>query len=320
MNLLMAVKPTNLLEEREKFFADVSYNPQFTYADIPAPELLTQWGVPHQGLYEYAYDMLQRFPAPGSTAISDRVSQEDIVSQVAAFNQRFPLHTPLEVHFDSNLVSRCKVTPTALYFQLPLVYSKEQLGDLLRHELETHVLRYRNHAAQAWSTYESPEHEIRRTEEGIANLHTHLLRQDKRFYKSFFSYVAAYTAQKASFAEVFDTLVRLGRSKQTSWNTAVKVKRGLTDTSQPGLFSREMCYLEGSIQVYDWLIHQKSNPHQLYWGRLSLEELRNFSTTVTSEQLSLPTFFLELDQYLNHISTIGSQNYFDDVVKEVCSH
>lgn len=320
MNLLMAVKPTNLLEEKEKFFADFSYNPHFTYTIPTSQAVLTQWGLPKQALYEYAVAMLQRFPAPASAPVSQRVSLEDVQKQVANFNDRFPTHEPLEVHFDTNLVSRCKVTPKALYFQLPLVYSKDQLADLLRHELETHVLRYRNHAAQTWSEYESPEQEIRRTEEGIANMHTHLLRTDKRMYKSFFSYVAAYTAQQSSFADVFDTLVKLGRSKETSWNTAVKVKRGLTDTSQPGLFSREMCYLEGSIQVYDWLIHKKSNPTHLYWGRLSLQELKNFSSTLSDKQLSLPTFFQESDKYLSDVSDIGSENYFDDVVKEVCTH
>lgn len=313
MNILMQVKPTNLLSEKEKFFADTSYNPQFIYKESIAPEKMTQWGRPNQAVYEYALGMLKQFPAPAVAEQRDIVTEEVVRKGIASFNERYVLPQPLEVFFETNLVSRCKVTPGAIYFQLPLVYTPEQFEDLLRHELETHVLRYRNHALQDWRSHESPELLIRRTEEGLANLHTHLLREDKLLYKSFFSYVATYTAEKHSFSEVFHTLVQLGRSEQTSWNTAVKVKRGMTDTSQPGVFSREICYLEGIIKLWKWVLDPSHNLEALYWGRLALEELPEFSNTVLPETLKVPTFIRESDTYRAHTREIGIVNHFEEL-------
>lgn len=312
MNILVQVKPTNLLSEKEKFFADHSYNPQFTYTESFTPEKLTQWGVPQQKLYEYALDMLKDFSLPQLPDEKDRVTEATIKQKIAEFNAAHSLPNQLEVYFRDDLVSRCKVTSTAIYFQLPLIYSHDQLEDLLRHELDTHILRYHNHAQQTWKAHVSPEALIRRTEEGLANIHTHLLRKEKRVFKSFFSYVAAYTAQHHSFAEVFHTLTKLGRSEQTSWNTAVKVKRGMTDTSKPGLFSREICYLEGTIMMCQWLLDAKHEPTQLYWGRLAVEELPNFSNTAGST-LKLPTFMKESETYLANVAEIQKVNRFAEI-------
>ncbi len=312
MNILVQVKPTNLLSEKEKFFADRSYNPQFTYTEPLAPEKLTQWGTPKQELYEYALEMLKDYSLPQLPDEENRVTQEIVKKKVAEFNARHALPNQLEVYFQNNLVSRCKVTASAIYFQLPLLYSHEQLEDLLRHELDTHILRYHNHALQTWKAHISPETLIRRTEEGLANIHTHLFRKEKLLYKSFFSYVAAYTAQRHSFAEVFHTLVDLGRSEQTSWNTAVKVKRGMTDTSKPGVFSREICYLEGAIMMCQWLLDANHECTQLYWGRLAVEELPNFSNTAGSA-LKLPTFMQESETYLAHVAEIQKVNRFAEI-------
>lgn len=312
MNILVQVKPTNLLSEKEKFFADRSYNPQFTYVEPVVPEKLTLWGLPKQELYDYALEMLKTVPPPSLPSASDRVTQEVVIQKIAEFNEHHSLPTQLEVHFDDNLVSRCKVTATAIYFQLPLIYSHEQLEDLLRHELDTHVLRYHNHTLQTWKKHISPESQIRRTEEGLANIHTHLLRKEKQLYKSYFSYIAAYTAQRHSFSEVFHTLVNHGRSEQTSWNTAVKVKRGMTDTSKPGVFSREICYLEGAIMMCKWLLDTSHERTQLYWGRLAVEELPIFTNTA-GDALKLPTFIKESEKYLANVAEIQKVNRFTEI-------
>ncbi len=311
MNILIKVKPTNLLAEKEKFLADHSYNPQFTYQAETTQAELTQWGEPNQAVYEYALAMVTENSLPPIPKVEERVTVEYIQEKIAAFNEFYACKEPLLVYFEKNLVSRCKVTSKAIYFQLPIVYSAAQLTDLLRHELETHVLRNMNHRLQEWSEYVSPETVIRSTEEGLANLHTHLLRADKRLYKSFFSYLAAYLAQQHSFATVYDTLIRLGRSPETSWNTTVKVKRGLTDTSKPGAFTRGICYLEGAITMWQWVLDERHDLRQLYWGRLAIEELPNFTSTVPQHELKVPTFINESDTYREHVTELGRVNQFE---------
>jgi hypothetical protein len=180
----------------------------------------------------------------------------------------------------------------------------------MRHELETHVLRLHNNLLQPWATQIFPDNTIRRTEEGLANLHTFLFREDKMLRKSFCSYVATWVAQHGSFRDVYETLRSYNFEEGTSWNVAVKVKRGLQDTSQPGGLTKEVCYLEGTLQIWDWICNQKNDPHQLYLGRIGIEQIAELAPQARHQNLLFPSFFDDMEVYYAKIAEIGTVNNF----------
>ena len=314
-NILIQAAPNNLLQEKEKFFASSTYNPQFTYASgIPFTQSeLQQWGVPQEKLYNYVLRMLPQTTVHTKNP-ADIITLEEIQQVIEEFNKRQPEITPLTVHFSHSYVSRCRVIPGNIYFQLPIIYSRAQFLGLMRHELETHILRLHNNLRQPWAASTFPDVTIRRTEEGLANLHTFLFREDKMLRKSFCSYLATWVAQQGSFREVYDTLRTYEFEENTAWNVAVKVKRGMRDTSKPGGVTKEVCYLEGTIQVWDWIINQKNDPHLLYLGRIGIEQMEEFVPLARQEGIHYPSFFDEMELYYTMIADIGSANSFASVL------
>jgi len=319
MDIIVATTPNNILVEKQKFFADTSYNPQLTYAHpLPSDQELHQWGEPSPKWYQHSLQMMQEFPLTHSTPVGktpERVSTEIVQAAIDEFNQRYSLATPITAVFSESLVTRCRVSGMKIYFQLPIRYSKTRFRDLYRHELETHTLRRLNHHLQGWEQEICPEAELRLTEEGLAGLHTHLKRPDKLFRKSYLTYIAAYDAQHGSFSSVYHTMRKLNVGEATAWNIALRTKRGLLDTSQPGGLTKDISYLEGAVQVWQWMMDPSNNPKDLYVGRVGINQVKQFQHLNQTPGLRYPSFFEDLVEYNQLIKDIGETNLFSTLVE-----
>jgi hypothetical protein len=307
--------PLNLFEEKQKFFAQKNYNPQFIYREDFPVSKLTIWGFPQKELFEEAIQRMSGLSF--GTPTENLVSQDHVYESVRQFNQRYAIQDPMHVEFSENLIARCKVTFNTISFRLPLQYTPETFDGLYRHELETHILRRANHLLH-FPNQEFTEHwDYRRTEEGLANLHSHLFLSDKTIKKTYLSYVSVYLSQNFSFAEAFRQLVELRIPEDKAWNLIVRTKRGMTDTSQPGGLTKDICYLEGTLMVWNWLINKNGNPHDLYLGRLGLEDVDRFKGTIDTSQSFYPSFFEDMDVYNKSIAEIGEANQFSILLQKL---
>ncbi|HYD35869.1 MAG TPA: tyrosine/phenylalanine carboxypeptidase domain-containing protein [Vitreimonas sp.] len=313
-NIISDVNPVNLLSEKQKFFADTSYNPQFEYKRAINPDQLIQWGLPLPAYVKHAQQMLLKHPNK-IPAHSDTVTEAEILTAVSDFNAAHRLEHPLEVVFSASSASRCQVTTKKITFQLPITYSRTHFKDLCRHELETHILRRLNHAQQPWGPQDFPDPEFRKTEEGLAGLHTFLFRTDKIITRSYLTYTAVALAQKLSFSEVFHQLLPYGISRQQAWRLAVRTKRGLSDTAQAGGLSKDICYFEGMVEVWQWLKNQEHDPKDLYLGRLGLDQIEAMKPQAVTTGLRYPSFFADLEQYRHLINEIGAVNNFENLIQ-----
>lgn len=303
--------PLNVLEQRKLFFSDQTYNPQFTYKREFTTEELTVWGMPQQRLFDYSQQMLQEVPPLEKELVREIVTQEEILEAIDSFNTQYKVEKPIKVIFSENQITRCKVTSSAIYFQTPIYYSRSQFADLLRHELETHILRRLNNNKQTWGGEDFPDEIIRRTEEGLASMHTYLYRKDPYMRKSFLSYTAAYLAQHTSFVEIFKKIRSYGIQSNTAWNITTKAKRGVQDTSQPGGATKNICYLEGIVEVWKWLMDRSNDPHKLYWGRIGISQLPELASQVRTEDLQYPKFLENREDYYSRLEAIGKINKLD---------
>lgn len=320
-SIINEVKPLNLLEERQKFFADTSYNPQFVYQRSIDPAELTVWGVPKEVFFRHALEMMAYWNRQGKDeypkTFSPRVTQEFVVQEVEAFNSRYNLSQPVSTLFSETTIARCMLKGNTLVLRANLDYTQNTFRDVMRHELETHYLRRYNHALQPWGKEKFPDFVFRRTEEGLANLHTFLFRPKKLLFKTYRTYVATYYAQRGSFVDVFNQMVALGISEETSFNLALRTKRGIEDTSQPGGLTKDVSYLEGSVAVWAWLQQSENDPKDLYLGRISLEQIPELKPESTTEGLLYPSFFTDMTEYREHITVIGKKNHFDTLIAHV---
>lgn len=316
-----SVKPLNLQEERVKFFNDTTYNPQFIYASPIDPATLQVWGEPKQAYFEHAAKMMEYWNKIGkhvtSTSRSPKVTPEFIVARVQEFNDRYQLSSPVTTIFSDSTVARCMLKGNTLVMRSNLDYTENTFRDVLRHELETHYLRRHNHALQPWGNEKFPDQVFRRTEEGLANLHTFLFRQKKLLYKSYRMYIATYIAQHGSFAEIFKRMTALEISPEISFLLALRTKRGLTDTAQPGGLTKDISYLEGSVAVWNWIIKEGNDPHDLYLGRISVDQIAELKPSSTTDGLLYPSFFDDISTYKELIAEIGTINQFDELFQKL---
>jgi hypothetical protein len=313
MLALEKVVPLNLNEEKSRFLSDQTYNPQFVYAESISPIELAFWGKPQEKLAKLASEFLKdsSFQMPKVVA-SRTITQSEIVEMITHFNEQYYPNPPVSVHFSEHQITQCRIKGSSLFFKLPITYTQYNIGGVIRHELETHFLRWYNHQK---SNIPLPEETplFRRTEEGLAILHTYL-GSHAPMRKTFRTYLATWLAQQYSFSEVYRLLLEHGVNPKTALSATIRSKRGLTDTSQPGGLTKDICYLEGALLVWQWLVDPKHQPQALYQGRIALNQVSN---SPDLKQIVTPLFMQDLAAYRQALLDIGKQNHYELFTKEL---
>ena len=310
MSFISDLTPLNVAEEKQRFFNDFSYNPQFVYNREFTKQELTQWGLPNQEMYQHALSMVEKNPIVNQKN-KTAVTQEQVEKKISQLLEQLGIPDTLSVKFEKNRITSCGITDTAIKFRIPLTYSSSDLEAVLGHEIETHFLRKRNNLQQPWASKTRPDYLFRSTEEGLAKLHGYLHLEDKTMKQAFYTYVAVYLAQTLSFSQLFAQLMDLGLWQDRAWFVTLVTKRGLTDTSQPGGITKTVTYIQGALRVLKWILSQSNDPHQLYWGRIDINEIEHLSKVAIKDNLLFPTFFADMDDYQNKILEICQANNFE---------
>ena len=84
-------------------------------------------------------------------------------------------------------------------------------------------------------------------------------------------YWLCHMAKDHSFVEIFDALEKYIQNPDRRWKYVMRVKRGLTDTSQPGGFFKDQCYLKGAYTILR--NRDVINFTELYCGKIAVEDL-----------------------------------------------
>jgi hypothetical protein len=310
--------PTNLISEREKFFSDVRYNPQFTYPEETSPAELAQWGLPKPELVVKAKQLLDKHGFAETVPIDTSITEETVLRMVQQMLHQLGISDLLTVHFQKHKVTRATITSRDITFKSPPRYKGiEDLEGSLNHEIQTHLLRSINQARQGWLINKEQEMELRRTEEGLAVLHAQLPKRNVFIRKPLLNYFAIDLAQRHSFAECFDILVREGLSESKAWDLVLRVKRGLTNTSLPGGMTKDVIYLEGFVYITPWMLNRTNNPKDLYLGKIGLSEVEEKKKLATASDIIYPTFFKDITVYSQRIQYIIEENGLAEIAQKV---
>jgi len=154
------------------------------------------------------------------------------------------------------------------------LFSEERLKGTITHEIETHVFTAMNGSQQPYKLFQRGLADYLATEEGLAVYNqerTESNETEKRYWPAS-SVVGIYRAMHGSFADVYAELVKLGFSMDRAWKVALKAKRGLEDTSQPGAFTKDFIYFKGYRMILDF-IGKGGDLRNLYYGKINLNDL-----------------------------------------------
>lgn len=321
MSLVRAVTPINLAEQKQLFEATQNYNPQFEYDREIDPAEINTYPKPKKSLLDLAQrivDKAYRFRNEADLdAIDGAVCSEDQVKKtIASFLELHNLQKRLKVVYSHSFLTRTSITADKLKLRLPLEYRRESLIGMLYHEVGTHALRRINYEQQPWYKQKSKFgfDSYLETEEGLAALHSLIPKSNQLAYRSALRYLAVAWAQQGSFMDLWNRLVPYVQDQNRRWTIAVRQKRGITDTSQPGGFTKDALYFEGMVTVWRWLREHEYNPTDLYLGKLALADI-SFAKKLNPEfSPALPSFYSSNPtQYSKKMQAIGVENYFGEL-------
>uniref|UniRef100_H3CBB0 Microtubule associated tyrosine carboxypeptidase 1 n=1 Tax=Tetraodon nigroviridis TaxID=99883 RepID=H3CBB0_TETNG len=326
--LLVALRPLNLEQEKQLFFeSDFKYEPQFEYVQPEPRAVLEKYGEGSGLFLEQAVGImecvLRRF---GSYEKFEEVTGGSILpkSQVWAavrkYLQKEGCVGEVVVRLSDELLSQavmvvesCRPTLT-----INLAGARQHwLEGMLRHEIGTHYLRGVNNNLQPWATSESRKQlglkPANPTEEGLASLHSVLLRKQPYLWRAALLYYTLYHAAHMSFSQLFSHIARFVQNPDVRWEYCLRAKRGQSDTSQPpGCFSKDQVYLDGILRL---LRHRRNIDFKMLTtlGKVSYEDVDKLRHLAVFSRTRIPHFMRDQERYLQHLDHIVAVNELDDL-------
>ncbi len=165
--------------------------------------------------------------------------------------------------------------------------------DLLRfkvHEVGTHILRTENGHSQPLEMFEVGLSDYLETEEGLATVMEERNKiLSSSLLKKYAGRVLAANQVEHSFYTIVSQLLEYFE-RHEAFEIAHRIKRGLSDTSQAGGFSKDYIYLSGRNLVKDYL-SSGGEIERLYLGKIAVNHVTDMWNLVESGILIRPKQF-----------------------------
>ncbi len=290
---LKIITPTNLAEEKERFFASRDYSPQLEYNwddqtignflnDTPrggqlAEALLSQDGNAITAAAAEFFDV--RFRPEDVALAEDLVKQVPVSAdgtaeeyaelmrqKLANFGIDYEVRVVDEHGFQGRPNHKKRVLKLSKYLHLQFL----TLDGITNHEL-VHIIRAVNGEYNGIPVSE----DYLPTEEGLACLvqDEFLVRPTTSAFQHALEYLAARLSRTAGFREIYDFLISHGCDAENAWLRGIRQKFGLRDTAQPGGLARS-----GMNFYHENLLKDLSEDEllRLFVGKISLAELGRY--------------------------------------------
>jgi len=161
-----------------------------------------------------------------------------------------------------------------LFIRKGALFTDSRIENLIIHEIETHILTAENGKAQNYELFNRGLANYLETQEGLAiyNILNQKHEEEKNLYLSTSLVVAVDLAINYSFVEIFEKMLDYKIPPERAWRTAVKVKRGLEDTGEPGAFTKDFLYFKGYKQIKEF-VSKGGLIKDLYRGKFNADDI-----------------------------------------------
>lgn len=157
-------------------------------------------------------------------------------------------------------------------------FTENRLKSVITHEIDTHIFRLENGKRQPYRIFERGTANYLATEEGLAIYNQNRLKipLGEKKKSPALLVIAAYLGTTMSFKDLYHTLREEYKvSAEQAWHLCIKVKRGVQDTSEKIVFTKDILYFVGNRNIEKFF---KNNPHlsvnDLYIGKISTRDFR----------------------------------------------
>ncbi|XP_064610945.1 putative tyrosine carboxypeptidase MATCAP2 isoform X3 [Liolophura sinensis] len=242
------------------------------------------------------------------------LNRPEIVSIIKRYLRQEDLEDEIRLNLSEDLLSRASMTKGRgkATLNVRIVNLREfWVEGLLRHEIGTHYLRSCNNKHQIWFNWKKRKElslkHFNPTEEGLASLHSVLLRKDPCLWRSALLYYTAYKAAYLSFKDLFRDLGKFVSDAQVRWDYCMRAKRGQGDTSVPGGFCKDQVYLDGALEL---LKHRNSIDFQLLLslGKIAYQDVDRLKELADLGNTRIPGFMRDYDNYKRCLDRVATVN------------
>lgn len=224
---------------------------------------------PNQKLVEYAKKIVEK-----KLKVEEKydMSSSQVVACMQEQVKRYKI--PWKIEEKKGLGARADnvASEKKIYIKKGEWFSKEDCKRLIVHELGVHATRAHNSTKLSYKIFSAGTAEYETTEEGLAAEVEY--RKGLMTQKVLRSYagrvVAVDLALKKSFRYVYQYLAQYFPPDE-AYQLTLRVKRGLSDTSKPGGFTKDYIYLHGKQ-----MLENMKTLKPLFVGRIALEDLKYF--------------------------------------------
>jgi len=321
VSVIQRFNPINKEEQREKFLFDPYYNPQFKYDDGISDEELSKYGQISDEYQDVALHILQSVikkygsesqylrQVEGELLTQQQVTQA-IENYLVSLGLAKSMTINMTIKLSRNFIARTSVYKNTINVRLPIEHREKSLKSTLNHEIATHYLRNINDERQPWhkNRKEFGLRDYIESEEGLAVIHYYLDLEVKYLWLQAMYYYAATQAVYMTFSELFLHLEQFIDDRSRRWKICLRVKRGLRDTSIPGVFTRDQVYFKGTIRIAKWLVKNDFDPTALYVGKIDILDLPKVKKIQNSEGIILPPFLQVKEVYINSLKQLIKDN------------
>jgi len=251
------------------------------------------YGLPSAALIQEADNQIKNRIACDLPASHDELlNAEEVKERFEEILEKYVLDN-WEVSVRPRLVADCTVGGNKIYLKEKKLFEPSHVDSLIAHEIETHVLTAENGDHQPYALLRRGCANYLDTQEGLAiyNQNKVLSEFHERRFNSQRNIIALMFGLEHSFAETRAFLQEeIGYGPAKSITQAISIKRGLSDTSEKGGFTKSVVYFRG-LRAIEQFREKGGDLKRLYVGKIALEDLEIVeSLPDIKEPLLVPEF------------------------------
>jgi uncharacterized protein (TIGR02421 family) len=233
------------------------------------------FGRPTAALQRAAKTALRNRPDTASGGPAERpLTAKDAAEKFEAVLRQYGLHD-WQVSIRPALVADCTVGGGHIYLREDATFEPSRIEALVKHEIETHILTAENGDHQPYELFRRGTAGYLDTQEGLATYNQQRVYgpEHERRYNPSRNLLGLAFGLEHSFVETRQYLeAELGYSPEKALTQAINIKRGLTDTSEPGGFTKSAVYFRG-LRAIEEFVAAGGNLADLYIGKITLADL-----------------------------------------------
>lgn len=254
---------------------------------------LALYGAPSTALIGFAEAHLKsRIACDLHTPDAQLMSAEEAKAAFDNVMLAYGLHD-WQVTIKSGMIADCAVGGKKVFIRSGARFSRMHIESLMAHEIETHVLTAENGAIQPYELFRRGFANYLDTQEGLAiysQIRVLSPHHEKRYLHAKGVLGVAY-AMEHSFAETRRYLTReLGLRPEKALMKTADLKRGISQTSEQGAFTKSLVYFRG-YRAIEQFLREGGDIRRLYIGKIAIEDLGLIAQMPeVKDALILPTY------------------------------